>query len=88
MALSCRGVGCIFYEMVSGRPMFPGSTAENELILIFKVAFLVLRLLFRYFVCRKTDLADTVTRYLNIANFGCYGGDKEFNDHRFIYQSI
>ena len=32
-----RGVGCIFYEMVSGRPMFPGSTAENELILIFKV---------------------------------------------------
>ncbi|XP_065067371.1 cyclin-dependent kinase 5 homolog isoform X1 [Rhopilema esculentum] len=31
------GVGCIFYEMVSGRPMFPGSTAENELILIFKM---------------------------------------------------
>ena len=32
-----RGVGCIFFEMVSGRPMFPGSTAENELTLIFKM---------------------------------------------------
>eukprot|EP00111_Clytia_hemisphaerica_P021311 TCONS_00062730-protein len=31
------GVGCIFFEMVSGRPMFPGSTAENELTLIFKM---------------------------------------------------
>lgn len=25
----CRwGVGCIFYEMASGRPLFPGSTVE------------------------------------------------------------
>lgn len=31
------GVGCIFFEMVSGRPMFPGSTTENELTLIFKM---------------------------------------------------
>ena len=31
------GVGCIFFEMVSGRPMFPGSTPENELTLIFKM---------------------------------------------------
>jgi len=31
------GVGCIFYEMVSGRPLFPGSTVEDELHLIFKV---------------------------------------------------
>jgi serine/threonine protein kinase len=31
------GVGCIFFEMVSGRPMFPGSTTENQLTLIFKM---------------------------------------------------
>jgi serine/threonine protein kinase len=30
-------VGCIFYEMASGRPLFPGSTVEDELHLIFKV---------------------------------------------------
>ena len=33
------GVGCIFYEMSSGRPLFPGSTVEDELHLIFKVFF-------------------------------------------------
>ena len=32
-----RGVGCIFYEMACGRPLFPGSTVEDELHLIFKV---------------------------------------------------
>jgi cyclin-dependent kinase 17 len=31
------GVGCIFYEMSSGRPLFPGSTVEDELLLIFRV---------------------------------------------------
>ena len=31
------GVGCIFYEMSSGRPLFPGATVEDELHLIFKV---------------------------------------------------
>ncbi|XP_059090197.1 cyclin-dependent kinase 17-like isoform X1 [Tigriopus californicus] len=31
------GVGCIFSEMASGRPLFPGSTVEDELHLIFKV---------------------------------------------------
>ncbi|XP_005987084.1 cyclin-dependent kinase 17 isoform X2 [Latimeria chalumnae] len=30
------GVGCIFYEMVTGRPLFPGSTVEDELHLIFR----------------------------------------------------
>ncbi|XP_041348070.1 cyclin-dependent kinase 17-like isoform X2 [Gigantopelta aegis] len=30
------GVGCIFYEMACGRPLFPGSTVEDELQLIFK----------------------------------------------------
>uniref|UniRef100_A0A8D9DR15 cyclin-dependent kinase n=1 Tax=Cacopsylla melanoneura TaxID=428564 RepID=A0A8D9DR15_9HEMI len=28
------GVGCIFHEMASGRPLFPGSTIEDELRLI------------------------------------------------------
>lgn len=31
------GVGCIFYEMGCGRPLFPGSTVDDELNLIFKV---------------------------------------------------
>lgn len=30
------GVGCIFYEMVCGKPLFPGTKVEDELILIFK----------------------------------------------------
>ena len=34
--VNCRGVGCIFYEMACGRPIFPGSTVEDELHLIFK----------------------------------------------------
>ncbi|KAG2467555.1 CDK18 kinase, partial [Polypterus senegalus] len=31
------GVGCIHYEMVAGRPMFPGSTVKEELHLIFRL---------------------------------------------------
>uniref|UniRef100_A0A8C1Q355 Cyclin-dependent kinase 16 n=1 Tax=Cyprinus carpio TaxID=7962 RepID=A0A8C1Q355_CYPCA len=31
------GVGCIFYEMSTGRPLFPGSTLEEELHFIFKL---------------------------------------------------
>lgn len=34
---ACRGVGCIFYEMTTGRPLFPGSTVEEELHFIFKL---------------------------------------------------
>lgn len=30
------GVGCIFYEMVCGKPLFPGTKVEDELVLIFK----------------------------------------------------
>lgn len=32
-----RGVGCILYEMATGRPMFPGSTVKEELHLIFRL---------------------------------------------------
>ena len=32
-----RGVGCIFFEMACGRPMFPGSSVEEELLLIWKI---------------------------------------------------
>ncbi|XP_069785314.1 cyclin-dependent kinase 17-like isoform X2 [Narcine bancroftii] len=31
------GVGCIFYEMGTGRPLFPGSTVEEELHFIFRI---------------------------------------------------
>ena len=37
-----RGVGCIFYEMATGRPLFPGSTVEDQLHLIFKVRTVLL----------------------------------------------
>lgn len=30
------GVGCIFYEMACGRPLFPGSSVEEQLQLIFR----------------------------------------------------
>ena len=33
---SIRGVGCILYEMATGRPMFPGATVKEELHLIFR----------------------------------------------------
>ncbi|XP_068780250.1 cyclin-dependent kinase 16 isoform X2 [Struthio camelus] len=31
------GVGCIFYEMSTGRPLFPGSTVEEQLHFIFRL---------------------------------------------------
>uniref|UniRef100_A0A3B1K4V5 cyclin-dependent kinase n=1 Tax=Astyanax mexicanus TaxID=7994 RepID=A0A3B1K4V5_ASTMX len=31
------GVGCILYEMATGRPMFPGSTVKEELHLVFRL---------------------------------------------------
>ncbi|XP_062969701.1 cyclin-dependent kinase 18 isoform X4 [Cynocephalus volans] len=31
------GVGCIHYEMATGRPLFPGSTVKEELYLIFRL---------------------------------------------------
>lgn len=30
------GVGCIFYEMTCGKPLFPGTKVEDELLLIFR----------------------------------------------------
>jgi serine/threonine protein kinase len=36
VVVESRGVGCIFYEMACGRPLFPGSTVEEELDLIFR----------------------------------------------------
>lgn len=32
-----RGVGCILYEMATGKPLFPGSTVKEELYLIFRL---------------------------------------------------
>jgi len=35
LVVCCRGVGCVLYEMASGRPLFPGSAIDNQLDLIF-----------------------------------------------------
>ena len=32
-----RGVGCIMFEMATGRPMFPGATVKEELHLVFRL---------------------------------------------------
>jgi cyclin-dependent kinase len=34
--VSSRSVGCIFAEMMNGRPLFPGSSEQDQLIKIFK----------------------------------------------------
>lgn len=34
---SYRGMGCILYEMATGRPMFPGATVKEELHLVFRL---------------------------------------------------
>uniref|UniRef100_A0A8C6TI82 Protein kinase domain-containing protein n=1 Tax=Neogobius melanostomus TaxID=47308 RepID=A0A8C6TI82_9GOBI len=44
------GVGCIFYEMITGRPLFPGSTVEDELHLIFRILGENIELLSIYFL--------------------------------------
>ena len=31
------GVGCIFFEMISGKPLFPGATVDEEMHFIFRV---------------------------------------------------
>ena len=38
--MTFRGVGCIFFEMATGRPLFPGGTVEEQLQLIFRVSLL------------------------------------------------
>lgn len=37
MSIDMWGVGCIFFEMATGRPMFPGGTVDEQLHLIFKL---------------------------------------------------
>ena len=52
-----RGVGCIFFEMASGRPLFPGSTVDDQLQLNFSLlgnCFLVFfHLLIFFFYVKK-----------------------------------
>ncbi|GFX14096.1 hypothetical protein TNCV_613011 [Trichonephila clavipes] len=36
MSIDLWGVGCIFFEMVTNQPLFPGSTVEAQLDLIFR----------------------------------------------------
>ena len=37
MSIDMWGVGCIYFEMVAGRPLFPGQEPNDQLERIFKV---------------------------------------------------
>ena len=37
MSIDMWGVGCIYFEMVAGRPLFPGQEPNDQLDRIFKV---------------------------------------------------
>ncbi|XP_040180292.1 cyclin-dependent kinase 16 isoform X2 [Rana temporaria] len=60
------GVGCIFYEMVTGRPLFPGSTVEEQLHFIFRIL--------------GTPTEETWTGILSNEEFKSYSYPKYFPD--------
>ena len=37
MSIDMWGVGCIYFEMIAGRPLFPGQEPNDQLERIFKI---------------------------------------------------
>ena len=42
MSIDMWGVGCIYFEMIAGRPLFPGQEPNDQLERIFKILGLIL----------------------------------------------
>lgn len=62
--LFCRGVGCIFTEMISGSATFPGmKDAYDQLDKIFRVCYIDL-IAFHYF---KSRIYYVINDYLTVA---------------------
>ena len=43
MSIDMWGVGCIYFEMIAGRPLFPGQEPNDQLERIFKILGLIRR---------------------------------------------
>ena len=43
MSIDMWGVGCIYFEMIAGRPLFPGQEPNDQLERIFKILGLLKR---------------------------------------------
>ena len=41
MSIDMWGVGCIYFEMIAGRPLFPGQEPNDQLERIFKILGLI-----------------------------------------------
>ena len=44
MSIDMWGVGCIYFEMIAGRPLFPGQEPNDQLERIFKILGLLKRI--------------------------------------------
>ena len=42
MSIDMWGVGCIYFEMIAGRPLFPGQEPNDQLERIFKILGLII----------------------------------------------
>ena len=58
MSIDMWGVGCIYFEMIAGRPLFPGQEPNDQLERIFKILGLIL-----LDVVRGSLFTKTIFRY-------------------------
>ena len=53
MSIDMWGVGCIYFEMIAGRPLFPGQEPNDQLERIFKILGLIKGLAFGDIIIQK-----------------------------------
>lgn len=56
MSIDMWGVGCIYFEMVAGRPLFPGQEPNDQLDRIFKVLGKILKTVFSFLYIKLSRL--------------------------------